>query len=45
MKYGLEAKTLYLFLLQINELAEKYPGLMTLRSVDMSPASWMAVAW
>lgn len=30
---------------KINELAEKYPGLMTLRSVDMSPASWMAVAW
>ncbi|XP_013613910.1 PREDICTED: uncharacterized protein LOC106320091 isoform X1 [Brassica oleracea var. oleracea] len=30
---------------KINELAEKYPGLMTLRSVDISPASWMAVAW
>ncbi|KAL1194095.1 hypothetical protein V5N11_014130 [Cardamine amara subsp. amara] len=30
---------------KINELAEKYPGLMTLRSVDLSPASWMAVAW
>ncbi|CAN8239625.1 unnamed protein product [Cochlearia groenlandica] len=30
---------------KINELAEKYPGLMTLRSVDMSPASWIAVAW
>ncbi|KFK41756.1 hypothetical protein AALP_AA2G168000 [Arabis alpina] len=30
---------------KINELAEKYPGLMTLRSVDMSPASWMAIAW
>ncbi|XP_010416108.1 PREDICTED: uncharacterized protein LOC104702015 isoform X1 [Camelina sativa] len=30
---------------KIIELAEKYPGLMTLRSVDMSPASWMAVAW
>lgn len=30
---------------KINELAEKYPGLMTLRSVDMSPSSWMAVAW
>lgn len=43
MNFGFEAKILYL--LQINELAEKYPGLMTLRSVDMSPASWMAVAW
>ncbi|CAH8334667.1 unnamed protein product [Eruca vesicaria subsp. sativa] len=30
---------------KMNELAEKYPGLMTLRSVDISPASWMAVAW
>ncbi|CAH2053072.1 unnamed protein product, partial [Thlaspi arvense] len=30
---------------KVNDLAEKYPGLMTLRSVDMSPASWMAVAW
>ncbi|KAF8090431.1 hypothetical protein N665_0476s0010 [Sinapis alba] len=30
---------------KINELAEKYPALMTLRSVDMSPTSWMAVAW
>lgn len=26
-------------------LSEKYPGLMSLRSVDLSPASWMAVAW
>ncbi|XP_010542885.1 PREDICTED: uncharacterized protein LOC104815957 [Tarenaya hassleriana] len=30
---------------KINELAERFPGLMTLRSVDLSPASWMAVAW
>ncbi|CAA7043106.1 unnamed protein product [Microthlaspi erraticum] len=30
---------------KINQLAEKYPALMTLRSVDMSPASWMAVSW
>ncbi|KAJ0255692.1 Uncharacterized protein HA466_0087620 [Hirschfeldia incana] len=30
---------------KINELAEKHPGLMNLRSIDMSPASWMAVAW
>uniref|UniRef100_A0A1J3INM2 Uncharacterized protein n=1 Tax=Noccaea caerulescens TaxID=107243 RepID=A0A1J3INM2_NOCCA len=30
---------------KISELAEKYPGLMTLRSVDMCPASWMAVSW
>ncbi|CAA7057437.1 unnamed protein product [Microthlaspi erraticum] len=29
----------------VNELAEKYSGLMTLRSVDLSPASWMAIAW
>ncbi|XAR55480.1 hypothetical protein NMG60_11035555 [Bertholletia excelsa] len=26
-------------------LAQRYPGLMSLRSVDLSPASWMAVAW
>ncbi|XP_010431087.1 PREDICTED: uncharacterized protein LOC104715371, partial [Camelina sativa] len=30
---------------KINELAQRYPGLMSLRSVDLSPASWMAVAW
>ncbi|XP_015936229.1 uncharacterized protein LOC107462179 [Arachis duranensis] len=26
-------------------LAQRFPGLMSLRSVDLSPASWMAVAW
>ena len=31
--------------LQINGLSGRYPGLMSLRSVDLSPASWMAVAW
>ncbi|KAG2305355.1 hypothetical protein Bca4012_061935 [Brassica carinata] len=30
---------------KVNELAEKYPRLLTLRSVDLSPASWMAIAW
>lgn len=30
---------------KINTLAQGYPGLMSLRSVDLSPASWMAVAW
>ncbi|WCJ29151.1 hypothetical protein M5689_010806 [Euphorbia peplus] len=30
---------------KINELAENFPGLMTLKNVDLSPASWMAVAW
>uniref|UniRef100_A0A2P2LYU5 Uncharacterized protein MANES_13G149100 n=2 Tax=Rhizophora mucronata TaxID=61149 RepID=A0A2P2LYU5_RHIMU len=30
---------------KITELAQKFPGLMSLRSVDLSPASWMAVAW
>ncbi|KAI4385010.1 hypothetical protein MLD38_003084 [Melastoma candidum] len=30
---------------KINELAQKHPGLLSLRSVDLSPASWMAVAW
>ncbi|CAB4274404.1 unnamed protein product [Prunus armeniaca] len=30
---------------KINTLAQRYPGLMSLRSVDLSPASWMAVAW
>lgn len=33
------------FCFQINGLAQRYPGLMSLRSVDLSPASWMAVAW
>ncbi|XP_071693859.1 uncharacterized protein [Rutidosis leptorrhynchoides] len=26
-------------------LSKKFPGLMSLRSVDLSPATWMAVAW
>ncbi|CAN0896863.1 hypothetical protein LINGRAHAP2_LOCUS18758 [Linum grandiflorum] len=30
---------------KINGLARRYPGLLSLRSVDLSPASWMAVAW
>ncbi|XP_054812651.1 uncharacterized protein LOC129313495 [Prosopis cineraria] len=30
---------------KIRALAERYPGLTSLRSVDLSPASWMAVAW
>ncbi|KAI4325111.1 hypothetical protein MLD38_030535 [Melastoma candidum] len=30
---------------KINELSQKHPGLLSLRSVDLSPASWMAVAW
>ncbi|CAH9099259.1 unnamed protein product [Cuscuta epithymum] len=29
----------------ITSLAQRFPGIMTLRSVDLSPASWMAVAW
>ncbi|WOH02575.1 hypothetical protein DCAR_0521964 [Daucus carota subsp. sativus] len=30
---------------KVSELSQKYPGLMSLRSVDLSPASWMSVAW
>ncbi|CAN0914951.1 hypothetical protein LINGRAHAP2_LOCUS28846 [Linum grandiflorum] len=30
---------------KINGLARRYPGLMSLRSVDLSPASWMSVSW
>ncbi|KAE8716207.1 (RS)-norcoclaurine 6-O-methyltransferase-like isoform 1 [Hibiscus syriacus] len=30
---------------KINGLCGRFPGLMSLRSVDLSPASWMAVAW
>ncbi|XP_012067282.1 uncharacterized protein LOC105630152 isoform X2 [Jatropha curcas] len=30
---------------KITELARIHPGLMTLKNVDLSPASWMAVAW
>uniref|UniRef100_A0A7C9DSB0 Uncharacterized protein n=2 Tax=Opuntia streptacantha TaxID=393608 RepID=A0A7C9DSB0_OPUST len=30
---------------KIIDLSRRYPGLMSLRSVDLSPASWMAVAW
>ncbi|XP_027189141.1 uncharacterized protein [Cicer arietinum] len=30
---------------KITELAKSHPALMTLKSVDISPASWMSVAW
>ncbi|KAH9781159.1 hypothetical protein KPL71_008354 [Citrus sinensis] len=30
---------------KITELARNHPGITTLKSVDLSPASWMAVAW
>ncbi|KAF5726397.1 hypothetical protein HS088_TW22G00075 [Tripterygium wilfordii] len=30
---------------KVSRLAQRYPGLMSLKSVDLSPASWMAVAW
>ncbi|PSR89140.1 Pyridoxine/pyridoxamine 5'-phosphate oxidase [Actinidia chinensis var. chinensis] len=30
---------------RITEFAHNYPGLGTLKSVDLSPASWMAIAW
>ncbi|CAN1216851.1 hypothetical protein LINPERPRIM_LOCUS798 [Linum perenne] len=30
---------------KVAELATKYPSMMTLRCVDLSPASWMAIAW
>lgn len=30
---------------KVSGLAQEFPGLLTLRSVDLSPASWMAVAW
>lgn len=30
---------------KIDELARRHPALMTLKSVDLSPASWMAVSW
>ncbi|KAI9087811.1 hypothetical protein K1719_030141 [Acacia pycnantha] len=30
---------------KITELARGYPALMTLKNVDLSPASWMAIAW
>ncbi|MBA0758830.1 hypothetical protein Gotri_021794, partial [Gossypium trilobum] len=29
---------------KINGLSRRYPGLMSLRSIDLSPASWMAVS-
>ncbi|KZV25868.1 hypothetical protein F511_31661 [Dorcoceras hygrometricum] len=29
----------------VNSFSQRYPGLTTYRSVDLSPASWMAVAW
>lgn len=30
---------------KISGLSRRFPGLMSLKSVDLSPASWMAVAW
>lgn len=31
--------------LQINELAQNYPALLKFQSTDVSPYSWMAIAW
>ncbi|KAK1257091.1 hypothetical protein QJS04_geneDACA019248 [Acorus gramineus] len=33
------------FMHKVNKLAQDYPGMMTFKSVDLSPLSWMAVAW
>ncbi|THU62401.1 hypothetical protein C4D60_Mb01t04760 [Musa balbisiana] len=30
---------------KVNELVQHFPGLMSFKSVEMSPASWMSVAW
>nr|XP_043606874.1 uncharacterized protein LOC122578890 [Erigeron canadensis] len=30
---------------KVYALSKRYPGLMSLRNVDLSPATWMAVAW
>ncbi|KAG0472567.1 hypothetical protein HPP92_013995 [Vanilla planifolia] len=30
---------------KVNELSKSYPGLMSFKSSDLSPASWMSVAW
>ncbi|GAA0149941.1 hypothetical protein LIER_08992 [Lithospermum erythrorhizon] len=30
---------------KVAELSENLPGLLSLKSVDLSPASWMSVAW
>ncbi|KAL5730161.1 hypothetical protein ACHQM5_003019 [Ranunculus cassubicifolius] len=30
---------------KVISLSRRFPGLMTLKSTDLSPASWMAVAW
>jgi hypothetical protein len=33
------------FVEQVSELAQEYPCLMSLRSAELSPSSWMSVAW
>ncbi|KAI5675251.1 hypothetical protein M9H77_06201 [Catharanthus roseus] len=33
------------FIEKILELARVYPALLTLKSVDLSPASWMSICW
>lgn len=30
---------------KVNELSQSYPGLMSFKSSDLSPASWVSVAW
>ncbi|XP_039135284.1 uncharacterized protein LOC120272512 [Dioscorea cayenensis subsp. rotundata] len=32
-------------MVKVNELARHFPGLKSLKSVELSPASWMSVAW
>ncbi|PKA45966.1 hypothetical protein AXF42_Ash019727 [Apostasia shenzhenica] len=33
------------FMDKVTELSRSYPGLMSFKSTDLSPASWMSVAW
>ncbi|PIN09373.1 hypothetical protein CDL12_18051 [Handroanthus impetiginosus] len=33
------------FVDKIGELADNFPGLKSLKSIDLSPASWMSVSW
>ncbi|KAM3397858.1 putative protein isoform X1 [Capsicum galapagoense] len=30
---------------KVIDLSKNHPGIMTLKSIDLAPASWMAVAW
>ncbi|KAM0030355.1 hypothetical protein Hdeb2414_s0018g00536171 [Helianthus debilis subsp. tardiflorus] len=45
LHYGGLTSLVVVSYMQIIELAQSYPGLLTFYINDISPASWMSIAW